>query len=516
MGTSAIAVPRGVVVSSHHLASEAGAAVLASGGNAVDAAVAANLALSVVCPYYCGPGGDLLALVWDGRLVGYRSTGRAPARLDAGVLRAEGHTTMPHGGPHTVTVPGAVRGWFDLLDRYGSRSFGELARRAIELTEGFPLSRPGAYRLRSSIELARALHPRSTVAHTYPEVDLGAVVRQPGLARTLRLLAQEGPTAFYGGPIGEAIAAQVQDDGGLLDLDDLVTHDAAWVDPIRQPFAGHEIVELPPPTQGVTALQMLGVAEGCDLGSDDVDRQHLLVEIAAQALVDRDRFVGDPNRMTVTPGDLLAPARLTERRRQLDPRRHRRQAPRPAADGGTAYLAAADADGLLVSLIQSNFTALGSGVHVAPWGLHLHNRGAGFVLDDSSPNQVGPRRLPLHTLIPGMVLRDGVPVIVFGTMGGHAQAQIHLQLLVRWLWDGAELQQAITAPRWSVDPTADQVVVEDRMPRTWTDELAAMGHRVHLLRSFDDAVGHAHAIAPMRQGYLAAADPRAESSAAGW
>jgi gamma-glutamyltranspeptidase/glutathione hydrolase len=513
MGTSAIAVPRGVVVSPHHLASEAGAAVLASGGNAVDAAVAANLALSVVCPYYCGPGGDLLALVWEGRLVGYRSAGRAPAHLDAEVLRAEGHTTMPHGGPHTVTVPGAVRGWFDLLERFGSRSFGELARRAIELTEGFPLSRPGVFRLRSSIELALALHPASTVTRTYPEVELGAVVRQPGLGETLRLLAEDGPAAFYRGPIAEAIVAQVQGGGGRLDADDLAAHEAAWVEPIRQPFAGHEIVELPPPTQGVTALQMLTVAEGCDLGADDADRTHLLVEIAAQALEDRDRYVGDPDRMAVTVDDLLAPARLTERRQQLNPHRHVPSAPRPAADGGTAYLAAADADGLLVSLIQSNFTALGSGVHVAPWGLHLHNRGAGFVLDDDSPNQVGPHRLPLHTLIPAMVLREGVPAIVFGTMGGHAQAQIHLQLLVRWLCDGTELQQAITAPRWSVDPTADRLAIEDRLP--WTDNLAAMGHRVHLLRSFDDAVGHAHAIAPLPQGYLAAVDPRAESSAAG-
>lgn len=505
-----------MVVSPHHLASDAGAAVLTAGGNAMDAVIAANLALSVVCPYYCGPGGDLLAIVWDGDLVGYRSVGRAPARLDTQVLHSDGHTTMPHGGPHTVTVPGAVRGWFDLLERFGSRSFGELAQRAIQLTDGFPLSRPGAFRLRSSIELARALHPTSTVTEAYPAVEVGAAVRQPGLAATLRLLAEEGPAAFYRGPIGEEITAQVQNDGGLLDLDDLAAHEAAWVTPLRQPFAGHEIVELPPPTQGVTALQMLAVAEGCDLGADDVDRLHLLVEIAAQALADRDRFVGDPDRMTVTTDELLAPARLTERRRQLDPRRHSPGAPRPATDGGTAYLAAADADGLLVSLIQSNFTALGSGVHVAPWGLHLHNRGAGFVLDDGSPNQVGPRRMPLHTLIPAMVLRDGVPAIVFGTMGGHAQAQIHLQLLVRWLIDGAELQQAITTPRWSVDPTADQLMIEDRVPRPWIDDLSRRGHRIHLLRAFDDGVGHAHAIAPLPQGYLAAVDPRAESSAAGW
>lgn len=505
----------GVVVTPHHLASDVGAAVLSDGGNAVDAVVAANLALGVVAPYYCGPGGDLLAIVWDGAAHGYRSAGRSPAALTQQLVRAA-HREMPMGGPHTVTVPGAVRGWFDLLGRWGTRSFGQLVTPAVDLaTRGFVLSRPGAFRVRGALALASVVHTDvAELAATYDGHRAGAVLRQPGLGATLRLLGDDGPDAFYRGAIGAAVVDAVVAHGGVLSRADLAGHEAAWVEPMRTVFAGAEVLELPPPTQGVAALEMLRIADGLDLGADTVDRLHLLIETARLALADRDREVGDPDAMGIVPAALLAAHRVARHRESIDPGRATVAATPPAADGGTAYLCAADRDGLLVSLIQSNFTAFGSGVQVPGLGINLHNRGAAFRLD-ASPNGLAPSKLPMHTLIPGLVLRDGSPSIVFGTMGGHAQAQIHLQLLTRWLVDGADLQHAVSAPRFTVDPSSGRVDLEDRFAGGWIEELARRGHPVGRLRRLDDGVGHAHAIAIGREGYLAAADPRAESAASG-
>jgi gamma-glutamyltranspeptidase/glutathione hydrolase len=508
---------RGAVVTPHYVASAAGLEVLAAGGNAVDAIVAANLALGVVAPYYCGYGGDLFAIVWDGRLHGYRGAGRSAAGVDPGRLAAE-FGEMPVFGPHAVTVPGAVRGWFDLLDRFGTRGFEQLAARAIEFAgDGFVLSRPGAYRIAGSVAMIRAMHPRGSAAldAVYGGHGDGDRLRQPALAATIRALGAAGPDEYYRGPIGASIAATVEEQGGALRASDLAAHEGCWVEPMLVPFAGATVAELPPPTQGVTALEMLALARVAGEGLPGVDRDHLFVEIAKRALEDRDRYVTDPEHMTTDPEWLLSDEHLAARAGDIDRDHALAALPRPAADGGTAYLCAADAEGLCIGLIQSNFTAIGSGVHVADRGINLQNRGSSFSLDPEHVNTLAPSKLPMHTLIPAMVLRDGRPAYVFGTMGGHAQAQVHLQVLTALLVDGIDPQTAVSAPRWAVEPSTAAVGAEARLGSEWCDAMAARGHALRMLRDFDDGVGHAHAIEVLPAGLRAGADPRAESAALG-
>lgn len=508
------------MVSPHYLASAAGLEVLAAGGNAMDSVLAANLALGVVAPYYCGYGGDLLAIVWDAArrdTIGYRSTGRSPAAATPEFVRAGGHREMPVFGPHAVTVPGAVYGWFDLIERFGTKPFAELARRAMILAnEGFVLTRPGSFRVRGSVAMIEATYAKGApaLAATYAERAPGDRLRQPALARTIRALADDGPDAYYRGPIGGDIVATLHEHGSAMTSADLAAHRGEWVDVLTGEFAGRTIAELPPPTQGVTALEMLAMF-GADVIAPGIERDHVQIEIAKVALADRDRYVTDPACMSIAPADLVAPEFVVARRAGIGARARvpeRRRAP----DGGTAYLCAADADGLCVSLIQSNFTAIGSGVHVTSRGINLHNRGASFSLDPDHVNVLAGAKLPMHTLIPALVLRDGRPEFVFGTMGGHAQAPVHLQVLSRLLVDGIDPQRAIDAPRWAVDPAAGRVNAESRFGDEWFAELDARGHELARLRPFDDGVGHAHAIEVVPHGLRAGCDPRAESAANGW
>ncbi len=472
---------RGAIATPHYLATLAGAQVLGAGGNAVDAILAANLALGVVAPYYCGYGGDLLAMVWDGALHAYRSTGRSPAAATPHLVRERtGASEMPVVGPHTVTVPGAVAGWFDLVERFGTRSFGELAARARVLAEdGFVLTRAGAFRLAGSTAIPGALGVDDrALRSTYTSVRPGDAVVQPALARTIATLAADGPAAYYRGPIGDAICTTIAAHGGVMTGDDLAAHHSEIVEPMHAGFAGADIYEMPPPTQGVTALEMLRMADALGLGHDGVDRLHLQIEIAKLALADRDAFVTDPAHMTIDPAELLADDFVASRAAAVDRRQARPLEPRPMADGGTAYLCCADGDGMCVSLIQSNFTAIGSGVHVAEWGINLHNRGASFSLDAAHCNVLAPSKLPMHTLIPAMVLRSGRPAYVFGTMGGHVQAQIHLQVLTRLLHDGDDPQRAVSAPRFAVDPASGTVSLESRFDAGFVEDLVGRGHAV--------------------------------------
>lgn len=514
--SEARAYPGGVIATPHYLATAAGLAVLERGGNAMDAAIAANLVLGVVTPYLCGFGGDVLALVWDGALHGYVGVGRSPAGASVdGVRERAGADEMPVFGPHTVTVPGAPRGWFDLLDRWGSRSFGDLAAAALRYADGgFLLTRRGSgffRRTRGAYEHF-GLHD---FGRAYREIEPGDRVRQPGLARTIHTLAHEGPDAYYEGAIGASIVERLARDGSFMTIDDLSAHAGAWVKPLRAGFRGVEVVELPPPTQGVTALEALRIVDGMTLPEDGPARDHLLVEAMKCALADRNHYVGDPDAMCVPAEALYADDWVARRRAAIDPERASAPRPDPGPDGGTAYLCAADADGLLVSLIQTNFTAAGSGLRVDEWGINLQNRGSSFRLRPGHVNALAGAKLPMHTLIPAFVLRDGRPWIVFGAMGGHTQAQTHLQLVVRTVVDGDDVQAAITAPRWAVDPDHWHLSVEERFPGAWRADLVSRGHDVRPVRPFDDGMGHAHAIEVLDPGYRVATDPRAEGAAAG-
>ncbi|HEY7135083.1 MAG TPA: gamma-glutamyltransferase family protein [Acidimicrobiia bacterium] len=506
--------PRCAVASPHYLASAAGLAAFARGGNAIDAVIAANLALGVVSPYFCGYGGDLFAIVWDGREHGYLGSGRSAAAASIDEVRAAtGSDTMPWIGPHTVTVPGAIAGWFDLLDRWGTRSFGDLAVDAVRLArDGFTVSAKGAELLDGSAALYRD-YPDWQRA--YADRRAGERLRQPALARTIELLAADGPDAYYHGPVAEAIATAVHTAGGVMQASDLATYAGEWTEPLRAQYRGLEVCELPPPTQGVTALEILRILDGFTLPGDGVDRQHLLVEACKQGLADRDAYVTDPAWMTVSPAEMLSDAWITDRRSRIDPERASGLPGAVPQRGGTAYLCAADGDGLMVSLIQSNFLACGSGVHVPEWGINLNNRGSSFTLDPDAANALAPGKRPMHTLIPGLILQDGAPWLVFGSMGGDAQAQIHAQLLAHIVDDGADAQVAIDAPRFMVQPGNWRVQIEPTFGDAVIDGLAARGHAVRPTRPLDTQMGHAHAIVPGDAGYGIATDPRAEGAALG-
>ncbi|MFA9432092.1 gamma-glutamyltransferase family protein [Egicoccus sp. AB-alg2] len=520
--------PHGVVASPHHLASSAGARVLADGGNAVDAAVAANLVLAVVTPYHCGVGGDLLAIVWDGQANGVVSVGAAPRgatpetirdAIEAGhgdpTVSMPGTDGMPTFGALPVTVPGAVAGWFDLLQRFGSRSFGEVAREAVRLAEeGFLLSPHGA----EYPQRARArLGDQPGWADHYGQMEAGRRFVQHDLAATLRTIADDGPAGFYGGRIADAIVEVLQRHGSTMSAQDLAAHRVRQVEPIAADYRGLEILELPPPTQGVTALTALSLLErlGHALPEDPAVAAHLQVEAIRAALADREQYVGDPHHMRVGVDDLLAPARLDAMAKAIDFERAGDWPPARPAAGGTAYLCTADRDGLLVSLIQSNFVGFGSGVVVPGTGIGLHDRGAHFSLDPTDPNAIGPGKQPLHTLIPALALRDGAPAYVFGTMGGDAQAQIHVQVLGELLDRHADPQTAVSAPRFVVEVADGSVAVEADLDPMIAAGLRRRGHTVTQLPARAHHAGHAHAIRVVHGGYEAGSDPRCEGGAIG-
>ena len=510
------AYPNGVVATPHYLASAAGAAMLAEGGNAVDAALAANFVLGVVTPYMCGFGGDLLTIIWDGAVHAYRGVGRAPAGATSDFVRNQsGSATMPVVGPHTITTPGAVDAWFTLIDRFATRPFAALATRALHYAnDGFPLSKRGAW----FFERSNGIYDHFGLPDfhaAYGDLTTGAWVRQPELARTIRTLATDGPDAYYRGPIADAIAARIQQAGGCMTADDLARSQGAWVEPLRATVRGVEILEMPPPTQGFAALEALRIVDGLDLGPDGPDRQHLLIEAMKLAFADRFAYLGDPDAMTIAPERLLADDWISQRRAQIDPRRAQQPVAHREPDGGTIYLCAADRDGMMVSLIQSNFLNAGSGLRVHEWGINLHSRGSGFVLDDAHPNGIGPGKMPLHTLIPAMALRDGKPWLVFGTEGGHGQAQTHLQLMTRMIFDGDDPQRAISAPRFTIDPETGRIAIEDHFDPTWIDDLRARGHDLDVVQGYRHGPGIAHAIEHTAPGYRAGSDPRAEGGTVG-
>ena len=511
--------PQGVVASPHYLASATGLGVLAQGGNAMDAVLAANLTLGVVAPYACGYGGDLFAVVWDGDLTGYLGSGRSPAGAtrDALAARSDG-PWMPALGPDSVTVPGAIAGWFDLLGRWGTRDFETLAADAVGYARGgFAVSDDAAGAFHDGRRMYPKANPWYSAWHdVYGDVRGGTWLRQPALARTIETLAADGPDAYYRGPIGKAIVATLAAEGGDHADVDLASHAGEWVEPLRAAYRDVEVVELPPPTQGVTVLEALRILDGLPLPPNGPGRQHLLIEALKLALSDRDRWVSDPAAMPRPAAHLLTEPYVAARRALLRADAAGVPAPGDPQPGGTAYLCAADRDGLLVSLIQSNFLHFGAGVHVPEWGVNLNNRGCSFSLDADRVNVFAPGKRPLHTLIPAMALRDGSPELVFGSMGGDAQPGIHLQLLARLVDDEADPATAVAAPRWRVDPGSWRVRAESRFGAVLVDALRGLGHDVVDAPAYDADMGHAHVIrVESGGGYSAAADPRSEGLALG-
>lgn len=515
--TEAKRFPRGCVASPQYLASAAGLAVLAEGGNAVDAAVATSLTLGVVASYMCGYGGDLFCIVWKPgeALWAYNGSGRSGGAATVEAARAAiGSDDMPRWGPHSVTVPGAVEGWFTLLDRFGSMPFERLARDALRYArEGYPTSSAIRRVLRGN-----ASGLRQDWAAEWRRIygEGPSLLEQTDLARTIETLMNDGPDAYYRGPIAQAIGDTLTGYGALITADDLAAHTGNAVSTIATTYRDSVVHEMPPNTQGLAALEALNIVEEMDLGEpESLHRHHVLIEAMKLAMADRDEHITDLEHMRVAPDELASKAWAASRRAEIDMTRASMPVPGRAAVGGTIYLCAADADGMLVSLIQSNFAGFGSYVTVPGWGINLQNRGAYFSLDPDHVNVIAPSKRTMHTLIPAMVFRDGAPWLVFGSMGGDGQPQTHLQVLTRVIDDGMDIQEAIDAPRWAVSPTDWAAGAESRFDAELLSGLEGMGHTIRRASAYDSQMGHAHAIEVTEHGYACATDPRAEGAALG-
>ncbi|HEX9070210.1 MAG TPA: gamma-glutamyltransferase family protein, partial [Ktedonobacterales bacterium] len=406
----------GVVAAPHYLAAQAGLEMLKAGGNALDAAIATNAVLQVVTPFVVGLGGDLFLLFHDarsGQLHGLNASGRAPAAASIERYHALGYDEMPRFGIHTVTVPGCADGWGMAEERFGRLGLERVLAPAIRYAEeGFPVG-PALHRALSFM-LTRPHTDRSFLDNYLPggEVPpIGSLTRAPALASTLTAIAKHGPDIFYRGAIAEQIATFFAREGGLITGEDLAAHHGEWVTPLSTPFGDLEVYELPPNTQGVTALQILGMLDGLPLGSSPLDPAtiHAAVEAKKLAFADRGHYLTDPTHMRLDPRELIAPEYLRECRARIDPRQAHAATIPSAITGDTVYMCAADEEGNAVSLIQSNYSGFGSGYVVDGTGISLQNRGAYFTLDAEAANALAPNKRTLHTLIPSLALRDGRP-----------------------------------------------------------------------------------------------------------
>ena len=510
--SSSVRAPGAMVASADHLATQAGLALLARGGNAVDAAIATNAAIAVTGAHLCGMGGDLFALVHDGdRVHALNASGRAGSGASAAALRADGHREMPfRHDVRTVTVPGCVDGWCALHERFGRLPLAEVLAPAIRLAAGgFPASPLLVGSLATLDDAARdALHELVGQARRP-----GARVRRPGVAAALGAIAQAGRDAFYLGEFGNGLLAM---GAGWYHGDDFTTPGADWITPLSRPAFGHVLHTIPPNSQGYLLLGAAALAEQLDLPDDPDDARwaHLLVEAPKAAGRDRPAVLHDG-----ADGGSLVEA-IANRVGEIDP--HRGSALRGRShQGDTTYLCTVDADRMGVSLIQSNASGFGSWLVEERSGINLHNRGLGFSLVPGHPAELAPGRRPPHTLSPALVTRDdGSLRSVLGTMGGDAQPQILLQLVTRLLRHGQSPSVAVNAGRWVLDgPTTGfdtwtgeggpSVQLEGHVPGDWAGELAELGHRVTSTPSWSSDVGHAHVIVVDDDEMLGgAADPR--------
>ncbi|MDB5912079.1 MAG: gamma-glutamyltransferase family protein [Ramlibacter sp.] len=511
---------RNMVATSQPLAAQAGLRMLLAGGNAVDAALASAIALTVVEPTGCGLGSDACAIVWDGSVLhGLNACGRSPAAWSA--ARFAGLDKMPARGWDSVTVPGVVSAWVALSDRFGKLPFEKLFEPAISYArDGFPVS-PLIADLWSRIAGKYAGQPG--FAQTYMPGGhapaAGSSFSNPELAGSLELIATTRGQAFYEGALATAMVAHSRGCGGAMSLGDLAEHRVDWCGTLSQEFSGVVVHEIPPNTQGIATLMALGILRHLGIerwDMDSVDALHLQIEATKLAFADVDAFVSDPDSMAVSASKLLSDAYLARRAALIDAGAAGEFGAGAPEQGGTVYVTTADAAGGMVSFIQSNYEGFGSGVVVPGTGISLQNRGMGFTLDEGHPNQVGPGKRPFHTIIPGFVMRDGAPLMSFGLMGGPMQAQGHLQLVVRTQLYGQNPQAASDAPRWQVT-RGKHVLVEASMPPALVRGLEARGHQIQ--REAPGAAfgfGGAQAIVRTDAGYVAGSDHRKDGMAVGF
>jgi gamma-glutamyltranspeptidase/glutathione hydrolase len=503
-----------VVATSQPLAASAGLEMLIRGGNAVDAALATAIALTVVEPCNNGIGGDAFALIWDGKkLHGLNASGRAPAAWTREYFSK--YQEMPKRGWDSVTVPGTVSAWRAAWERFGSLPFEDLFEPALRYArDGFFVSHTVHRQWQKQIaELIDQPGFRDAFAPAGRAPVQGERFICPGQANTLERIAQTKGDDFYHGELASTIAQHARNTGGLITEVDLAAHKADWVEPISIRYRDVELHEIGPNGQGIAALMALGMLEHFDLKSVEADSalaMHLKVEAMKLAFADLHEYVGDADRMMeVTTADLLDPAYLAKRAKLIDPDHAAPARLGKPHSGGTVYLSAADRNGMMVSFIQSNFKGFGSGVVVPNTGIALQNRGWGFNLRPGHPNEVAPGKRPFHTIIPGFLMRNGQPLMSFGLMGGSMQAQGHVQMVSRIVDQGLNPQAASDAPRWRVLDDNHGVAVEWNMPQATIDGLASRGHPVSVAPRFDVEFGCAQAALRLDNGaYVAASDHR--------
>ena len=510
---------RSVVATSQPLAAQAGLQTLAQGGNAVDAALAAAIALTVVEPTSNGVGSDAFAILWDGKeLVGLNASGRSPKALTK--ERFAGLDTVPLRGWDAVTVPGAVSAWVSLSERYGKLPFEDLFEPAIHYArEGYLVSPITAK--------AWSVAPR--VFGDFPEFAAGflpngrapragELFKYEDQAKTLERIAATKGETFYRGDLAEKMAAHSSDSNALLTEEDLAEHQADWVELISQDYRGVTLHEIPPNGQGLAALLMLGILEHhpiADYPVDSADSLHVQIEAMKLAFADAYRYISDADTMDMSLESLLHSDYLKERAKEIDMKRAEDPNYGIPKRGGTVYLTAADENGMMVSFIQSNYYGFGSGIVVPGTGISLQNRGAGFTLEEDHPNQVAGGKRPFHTIIPGFVTQNGQPLMSFGVMGGPMQPQGHAQMVIRLCDYGQNPQAASDAPRWRV-AGGREVHVEPGFNPDVLDELHSRGHEVRVEGSAFGGFGGAQLIYKLEDGYLAASDSRKDGQAVGF
>jgi gamma-glutamyltranspeptidase / glutathione hydrolase len=540
---SEVVARHGMVATSQPLAAQAGLDMLKKGGNAVDAAVAAAAELALMEPESTGLGGDLFAEVYsadDRKLYGLNASGWAPAGWTRSYFTGKGYTgAPPYTGIDSATVPGAVDGWAKLLDRFGTMKFKQVLAPAVrDAEQGFPVTerihtdwRSGVSLLRRDADSAAAYLVNNQAPPLY------SIYRNPDLANTFRVLQKKGRDAFYEGEIAKAIVAKEKALGGVMTLADLSEYESEWVDPLSSSYHGYDIYEMPPNSQGFGTLEMLNIVEQCApvlgfdmaaLGARSPQFWHLLIEAKKLAFTDLDRYLGDPRFEDIPLAQLTSKEYARSLCSQIDPAHASTPAASVDFEGGTVYIATADRWGNMVSFIYSIYDVFGSGVTVPGYGFLLHNRGALFNLDPSSPNVVGPRKRPFHTIIPAFVMKDGQPVMAFGNMGGSVQVQAQATELVFMIDLGLNVQAAGDAARFRHDQEPNRVQLESKLYDLVGSQLAGMGHSVR--RTDGSLMGGYQAILftpdpnavaggedpPVPGVYRAGSDFRKDGLAIGW
>ncbi|MGL6160639.1 gamma-glutamyltransferase [Microbulbifer sp.] len=532
---SPVLARNGMAATSQPLATQIALDILKRGGSAVDAAIAANAAQGLMEPTGSGIGGDLFAIVWsagDGKLYGLNASGRSPGSLTFEYFAQNNLNKIPSHGPLSVSVPGAVDGWFELHEKFGRLPMEEVLAPAIDYAEkGFPVTQLVAYYWNRSVPLLEK-YPgfRETYMPNGRAPKEGEIFRNPRLAKTYSAIARGGRDAFYKGEIAKKIAAYMQDNGGFLSYDDLAAHQSEWVEPVSTDYRGYDIWELPPNGQGIAALQILNILEGYDLaalGRTSPEYIHLFAEAKKLAFEDRAKYYADPAFNEIPVRQLISKEYAAQRRKLIDLDRaakHYDAGNEALRHGDTIYLTVADKDGNMVSLIQSNYRGMGSGMTPGDLGFILQDRGELFSLEDGHFNQYRPGKRPFHTIIPGFITKDGEPVMSFGVMGGATQPQMHAQIVINMLDFGLNIQEAGDAPRilhsGSSQPTGEMMLdggyisLEDGFPMETRRRLVQMGHQ---LRFESGPYGGYQAI--MRSGngiYQGASESRKDGQAAGF